>query len=103
MINSAKCTQLGLPLPATYESQSSYILKCLSAGHVLNTRLCRAIWIHNLHSQIPKLRQKGVDFTLAHGRVICPITQETPPYSVDIIYMTNEQRTAYNKEKPAKD
>jgi hypothetical protein len=103
MIHSDKCHELNLPQPQSFDTQYNYILNCILAGYNINTRLCRYVGIHNLHSLIPKLKKKKIPFTLNHGRVACPYTNEVPPYDVDIIYMTNEQRLEYiEKNKSAK-
>jgi hypothetical protein len=99
-IHSEKCIELGLPVPKGYETQPTYIVRCISGGFNLNTRICRFIGIHNLHSIISALFKKGIDFTLAHDRVLCPSTGEIPTHPVDVIYMTKEQQAAHPKEKP---
>lgn len=102
MIHKDKCLELGLPAPKSYDTQGGYVTRVIAAGFNLNTRICRFVGIHNLHSIVSALYKKGVDFTLGHGRVLCPFTEETPPYPVDIIYMTTEQQSSYRKEKSAK-
>ncbi len=102
MIHEDKCLELGLPLPASYDNQLTYILKITSLGFKLNTRTARFIGIHNLHSIAPRLRKKGYLFTLDHGRVKCPFTGKVPPYPVDIISMTPAQIAHYKKAKTAK-
>jgi hypothetical protein len=102
MIHKDKCLELGLPIPASYDNQLSYVLKVISLGHKLNTRLARFIGIHNLHSIAPILHKKGYQFTLDHGRVKCPFTGDVPSYPVDILSMTPEQIAHYKKTKAAK-
>lgn len=102
MIHSDKCLELGLPIPASFDNQLTYVTKVISCGLKLNTRIARYIGIHNLHSLIPILSKRGLDFELEHGRVYCPFTQKTPPYPVDIIYMTTEQVDVFRKEKVTK-
>lgn len=99
VIHKDKCLELGLPLPSSFDNQLTYIIKVIAEGAKLNTRIARYIGIHNLHSLIPILIKRGLVFELEHGRVYCPFTQKTPPYPVDIIYMTMEQVEAYRKEK----
>lgn len=102
MIHKDKCLELGLPIPESYENQLTYVLKLISQGHKLNTRIARFIGIHNLHSIAPILHKKGYQFTLEHGRVKCPFTGEVPPYPVDILSMTPEQVAHHKKTKTAK-
>jgi hypothetical protein len=99
MIHSDKCHELSLTSPKGFDTQYSYILGCIVDGNKINTRLCRYIGIHNLHSVIPILKRKKIPFTLAHGRVRCPFTNQIPPYPVDIVYMTQEQRQQYLSDK----
>lgn len=101
MIHSDKCKELGLPEPKNYDTQETYILRVIAQGHKLNTRLCRYIGIHNLHSIASALQKKCFDFVLCHGRTLCPFTGLTPPFAVDIVYMTEEQIISFkNKKKP---
>lgn len=102
MIHKDKCLELGLPLPASYDNQLTYVLTVISIGHKLNTRTARFIGIHNLHSIAPILHKKGYQFTLDHGRVKCPFTGKVPPFSVDILSMTPEQIALYKMTKAAK-
>jgi hypothetical protein len=102
MIHKDKCLEIGLPLPASYDNQLTYVLKVISTGHKLNTRTARYIGIHNLHSIAPRLHNKGYRFSLEHGRVKCPFTGKTPSNPVDILSMTPEQIIIYNNKKAAK-
>ena len=102
MIHKDKCLELGLPLPASYDNQLTYVLKVISIGYKLNTRTARFIGIHNLHSIAPILHKKGYKFTLDHGRVKCPFTGKVPPYPVDIVSMSSEQIAHYKEKKAAK-
>jgi hypothetical protein len=102
MIHVDKCLELGLPLPASYDNQLTYVLKVISIGHKLNTRTARFIGIHNLHSIAPILFKKGYKFTLDHGRVECPFTGKVPPYPVDIVSMSPEQIAHYKETKATK-
>lgn len=102
MIYKDKCLELGLPEPASFDNQITYVTKVITSGYRLNTRIARYIGIHNLHSLIPIIAKRGLIFVLEHGRVNCPFTKEIPPYPVDIVYMTTEQLTDYQKEKAAK-
>ena len=99
MIHKDKCLELGLPTPASFDNQQAYVLKAISGGIKLNTRIARFIGIHNLHSIVSRLYKKGYDFTLEHGRVHCPFTNETPIFSVDILSMNKEQIAKYQNEK----
>ena len=102
MIHAVMCQSLNLPQPKSYETQSTYILRAMYEGHELNTRICRYIGIHNLHSVAADLFKKRHSFVLKHGRVACPFTGKTPPFPVDIIYMTKDQREKWKaKKKPA--
>lgn len=102
MLHKDKCLELGLPEPKCVETQQAYIIRAMASGHTLNTRICRYIGVGNLHSIVSSMN-KACEFTLGHGRVLCPFTNETPPFPVDIVRMTKEQREAYQaKEKPAK-
>jgi hypothetical protein len=91
MIHKDKCLELSLPEPASFDNQLTYVLKILSLGFKLNTRIARYIGIHNLHSVASILKKKGYTFTLVHKRVKCPFTGEVPPYPVDELSMTPEQ------------
>lgn len=102
MIHKDKCLELGLPIPASFDNQQTYVLKVIVDGYKLNTRTARFIGIHNLHSIAPILHKKGYQFTLEHGRVKCPFTDIVPPYPVDILSMTPEQITYYKEAKTAK-
>jgi hypothetical protein len=101
MIHKDKCVELGLPEPKSFETQLLYILRLIAEGFVLNTRICRFIGIHNLHSLASVLAKRGINFTLTYERVYCPFIGDIPPYPVDVIYMTNEQREHYRNEKAA--
>lgn len=102
MIHKDKCLELGLPTPASYDNQLTYVLKTLTNGIALNTRMARYIGIHNLHSIAPTLKKRGYQFTLERKRVKCPFTGEVPTYPVDVLSMTNEQIAHYKKVKTAK-
>jgi hypothetical protein len=102
MIHKDKCFELGLPLPASFDNQLTYVLNVIVNGFKLNTRTARFIGIHNLHSIAPILYKKGYQFTLEHGRVKCPFTGKVPPYPVDILSMTPEQIVLFKKTKTAK-
>jgi len=102
MIHKDKCFELGLPEPKSFDTQLAYILKVITLGMSINTRDARYIGIHNLHSIPPKLHKKGYPYTLEHGRVNCPFTGKTPSNSVDILSMTPEQISNYQKTKTAK-
>ncbi len=102
MIHSDKCLELQLPPPKGYETQESYLLRAISNDYNLNTRICRFIGIHNLHSIVPAMIRKGINLTLGHGRVYCPFTNTTPPHPVISIYMTKEQQEEYRQGKLAK-
>jgi hypothetical protein len=99
MIYSDKCLDLSLPLPKGFDTHYSYVLNCIVAGNNINTRLCRYIGIHNLHNVIPKLKKKKIPFSLAHGKVHCPFTNQTQPYPVYITYMKLEQSQQYLSNK----
>ena len=99
MIHKDKCFELGLPKPASFDNQQTYVLKTISNGIKFNTRIARFIGIHNLHSIASLLYKKGYDFTLEHGRVHCPFTNKIPIFSVDILSMNKEQISKYQNEK----
>ena len=99
MIHKDKCLELGLPEPASFDNQQTYVIKVIVTGIRFNTRMARYIGIHNLHSIAPILKKKGYDFTLQREQVKCPFTGKVPPYSVDVLSMTTEQLTHYQKEK----
>lgn len=98
-----KCLELGLPTPKGFDTEDTYILNAIANGHKLNTRKCRYIGIHNLHSLAARLKRKRFNFTLEHGRVTCPFTNELPTAPVDIVYMTDEQREQYKETKSGGD
>lgn len=102
MIHTDKCLELGLPEPASFDNQQTYVVRVMSLGIKLNTRMARFIGIHNLHSVASLLARKGYQFKLEHGRVYCPFTNKVPPFSVDILSMTSEQVVDYQKAKTAK-
>lgn len=102
MIHKDKCLALDLPEPKSHETQLVYVLRVMAEGFVLNTRLCRFIGIHNLHSLVSTLAKRGVNFTLAYERVYCPFICDTPPFPVDVVYMTQDQQAKYRNEKAAK-
>jgi len=99
MIHGDKCVALGLPKPKSFETQLLYILRLITEGFVLNTRICRFIGIHNLHSYVSVLAKRGVTFSLYRERVYCPFIDDIPPYPVDVIYMTKEQQEQHRNEK----
>jgi len=99
MIISQNCIEQGLPTPKSYDTQLGYIKRCIGSGYVLNSRLCSYIGIAHLHSYIPVLRQKGLEFSQEYGLSYCPARDFVPPYLVDIIYMTVEQQNQYREEK----
>jgi len=102
MIDSEKCQELGLPIPKRSETQYFYVLRCILSGHRLNTRVCRYIGIHNLHSLASTLKKKRVPFCLNHEKAYCPKLNETPSNPVDSIYMNQEQVRQYKgMKKPA--
>lgn len=101
MIYIDKCAELELPEPKSFETQLLYILRLIAEGFVLNTRICRFIGIHNLHSIVSVLAKRGENFTLMYERVYCPFIGDIPPYPVDVIYMTKEQQDQYRNEKAA--
>jgi len=105
MILPAKCRELYFPEPKIYDKQTTYIERILSEGLSINTRQARYIGIGNLHSIIPALKKKGLVFCIDRKQVYCPSTNETPPFSVDLIYFNKEQLETYwqEKEKPLKD
>ncbi len=100
MIRKDKCLEIDLPMPKGYETQIGYVKRLLVSGYRLNTRLCRFIGIANLHSITSALKNKGTMLVVEHGIAKCPETNETPPYPVDIIYMTTDQISEYKKTKP---
>lgn len=99
MLYKDKCQELNLPEPLSYHNQLTYVLSVITQGIKFNTRLARYIGIHNLHSIISKLKHKGYQFTLEHGRVNCPYTGHVPPQPVDIVYMSHEQIMSYKSKK----
>ena len=99
MIHKDKCQEIGLPESKSYESQQNYIFRAMLCGTKLNTRICRYIGIHNLHSIVSGMNRKKYTFTLEHGRVRCPCTGETPPLPVDIVRMARQQRQSHEKLK----
>lgn len=102
IIHNDKCEELGLPVTKGYETQPQYILRLISSGHTINTRMARYIGIGNLHSVISTLKSRKYEFTLEHGVVYCPFLQSIVNAPVDILSMTAEQRKTYSasKEKP---
>lgn len=103
MILNKKCVELGLPEPKQNEEQLHYIKRAMLEGNNLNTRVCRYIGIHNLHSIVPKLHKLGIVFEWLNSPVYCPLLQMTPPEPVIVIYMTVEQQRKYweAKKKPS--
>jgi len=102
MIHKDKCLELGLPEPKSHDIQQTYVIKVISSGFQLDTRMARFIGIYNLHSVASTLARKGFKFTLSHGRVKCPFTDKVPPHPVDILSMTSEQIAHYKETKAAK-
>lgn len=94
-----RCAELGYPEPFEYEKQIDYIIRLLTGGFTVHTRMTRAIGIYNLHSLIPYIRKRGLEFELAHKVVQCPITKHIPPLPVDYIWMTSEQIRCYQESK----
>jgi hypothetical protein len=104
MILTNKCLELGLPEPKQNEEQLHFVKRVIAEGNSLNTRVCRYIGIHNLHSIVPKLFKLGIKFEWVNSPVYCPLLEITPPEPVIVIYMTMEQQKEYweAKKKPAK-
>ena len=105
MILNKKCVELGLPEPKEHEEQLNYIKRVIAEGNSLNTRVCRYIGIHNLHSIVPKLFKLGIVFEWLNSPVYCPLLKVTPPEPVIVIYMTMKQQKEYwdAKKKPSND
>ena len=105
MILSEKCLELNLPEPHKAEEQLNYVKRTIVEGYTLNTRICRFIGIHNLHSIVPKLSESNVNFEKINIPVCCPLLKTMPPEPVIVIYMTMEQQKEYweSKEKPTKE
>lgn len=101
MIHPDKCEELGLPLPKSYDTQPTYVLKAIAKGYEINTRIARYIGIHNLHSVVSKLSKDRHDFTIDKRCVTCPFTNQKPPFPVDVIYMNDAQKLAFNDGKVA--
>jgi len=99
MIHREKCRDLGLPEPKRFDTQSSYLLRAMTNGHRPDTRICRYIGIHNLHSIASALLKKGYEFVRCRGRVPCPFTGKIPIEPVVIIYMTKQQQRAFKSGK----
>lgn len=95
IIHTDKARKLGLSEPKSFETQYAYVLRLMLEGVTLDTRICRFLGIHNLHSIVPKLYDNGVEFTQYQGLTECPFTGEIPRRPVIVIYMTPEQRKAY--------
>lgn len=103
LIRKDRCLELGLPEPKSYQTNLSYVMAAVISGHVLNSRICDYIGVRNLHSVISSKKAKRYNFTKTLGLAFCPASNVIPPYPVDIVYMTDEQRSAYYaKRKPAK-
>ena len=98
-IHKDKCLEIGLPAPKRHHTHVSYVLNCIATNYNLNTRICRYIGIHNLHSIVSTINSKKIEFTLAHEPVLCPFTGKIPYNPVDVIYMTNEQQEQYQSTK----
>ena len=105
MILADKCLELNLPEPHKTEEQLHYVKRVIAEGETLNTRMCRYIGIHNLHSIVPKLFKLNIQFEQVNSPVYCPLLKLTPPEPVIVIYMTMEQQKEYwvSKKKPIKD
>jgi hypothetical protein len=102
MIHKDKCLELGLPEPKSYENQLTYIKRLLLMGFSFNTRMARYCGIGNLHSLVVPLKTSGLDFIKVKKLTMCPFTNETPPYPVNILSMSPEQITQYIEAKTAK-
>ena len=98
-IYSKSCVELGYPAPFKDEKQIDYIIRLLLLGFKIHTRITRAIGIYNLHSLIPYIRKRGLEFVLEHKVVQCPITKHIPPLPVDYIWMTSDQISCYQEGK----
>ncbi|PMP04604.1 hypothetical protein BCS95_05465 [Vibrio breoganii] len=95
MIYKDECFELGLPEPKKGEQQVHYVKRVMLEGIKLDTRQARYIGIGNLHSIVSNLNKQYVPFSLSHQRARCPKTGEVPPYAVDVIWMTDEERELY--------
>ena len=92
MISKEKCAKLGLPEPKSFHSQKGFILLCLLHGYKINTRICRYIGIHNLHSILSDLKSRGVPMLITHEQVWCPEQGLKPARPVDVVMMSYSQR-----------
>ena len=90
--------QLSLPEPKQGETQTYYIKRLLLNGYRINTRQCQFIGILNLHSRVSALKKARFPLTIEHKQVVDPATGKTPPYAVDVVYMTADQIHAYKRE-----
>ena len=100
-IHTDKAADLDLPCPKSFETQYAYVLRLMLEGITLNTRVCRYLGIHNLHSIAPKLYYNGIKFTWYKDLAECPLSGEVPPRPVTTIYMTLEQRKAHRERLSA--
>lgn len=103
MMLKEKCLELKLLEPNSFDTDISYIVRCISSGYIITTRICRYIGIGNLHSITPKLSDKGIDFTSNNGPAYCYFSKTIPLDHVIVIYMTKDQQATHRakKEKPA--
>lgn len=101
LIYKDECFELGLPEPKKGEQQVNYVTRVMMEGIHLDTRQARYVGIGNLHSIVSALAKKKLPFSVKHAVRKCPKTGDVPPYPVDVIWMTNEQRNAYSEMKKA--
>ncbi|MEZ8989073.1 hypothetical protein FCV82_06440 [Vibrio breoganii] len=101
MIYKDECFELGLPEPKKSEQQVHYVTRVMLEGIRLDTRQARYVGIGNLHSIVSHLNKKKLPFTVSHDLRKCPKTGDVPPYPVDVIWMTDEQRNVYWEMKKA--
>lgn len=90
--------KLNYPQPYKAEKQTSYIKRILLKGYSIDTRICRYIGIGNLHSIVSHFKKSQFLHTLEHKRVVDPATGTTPPYPVDVVYMTDKQIQVYKRK-----
>jgi hypothetical protein len=103
LINKARCAELNLPIPHSFYTCESYVLRCISNAYTLNTRTCRYISISNLHSVVSALKNRDICLTVEHKKVYDPALQIVFPFHVGEGSMTPEQREEFlNNKKPAK-
>ncbi|ORT50713.1 hypothetical protein ST37_08320 [Vibrio sp. qd031] len=99
LIYKDECFELGLPEPKKGEHQTHYVTRVMMEGIRLDTRQARYIGIGNLHSLVSELNRKRVPFSLAHLKVPCPKTKQVPPNPVDVIWMTDTERSEFLEMK----